>query len=179
MLFHRSQAFHPSLSPSMRNRIITAGMTLSVLSSIVPLASAAEAVTMNQPNNGFYEGPDPEWATLHSTSTLGTPEHREYHREAIRAHSLWHDQNRSTQGTNSYVDAHRIMHQERNMLHRQFHTAPVTPIDAAPPQVSNPSPVVSSPDAPVTRDQTYTNKPSRRSIIADAEEQNVVRLAQR
>lgn len=82
---------------------------------------------MNQPDNGFFEGPNPEWATLHSTDVRGTEDHRQYHRDAVQAHLLWHQQNQSQRDTAAYENAHRIFHQDRNMLHREFHTAPLNP----------------------------------------------------
>jgi len=94
----------------------------------LPSAFAAEATpTMNQPDNGFHEGADPEWATLHSTDSRGTPEHREYHRQGVRLHLAWHKEHLAQRGTAAYENAHRAFHQERNMNHRQFHTAPVNP----------------------------------------------------
>jgi hypothetical protein len=85
-------------------------------------AYAQEAPTMNQPDNGFYEGRDPEWATLHSTSTQGTAAHRQYHRDAVKSHTQWHAEHASELGTAAYSAMHRIFHQERNLLHRLFHT---------------------------------------------------------
>lgn len=94
--------------------------------SSLPAAFAAETVpTANQPDNGFYEGPDPEWATLHSTDARGTTEHRAYHRNAVKDHLTWHAEHKESQGISAYKIAHRIFHQMRNLLHRQFHTAPV------------------------------------------------------
>ena len=163
----------------MRNSVLTIGLTLSLL-AIVPSAFAQTAPTMNQPDWGFFEGPNPEWATLHSTSIFGTEEHREYHRDAVRSLLLWNQEHRSEQGTTAYRDENRLFHQERNMLHRQFHTAPVVSIDSTPPARSvtddrNDPPNVrppSSVSAPVSR--TYIGKPSRRSIVAAAEERNRV-----
>lgn len=104
----------------MRNKIII-GMSL-LLSAIVPTAFAATA-TMNQPDNGFYEGSDPEWATLHSNDMFGTEEHRQYHRDAVQKHLQWHRDN-SVENNASYENAHRLFHQERNEEHRLFHALP-------------------------------------------------------
>lgn len=113
------------LPPTMRNPILLLGLSITFLGALVPMASAETIPTMNQPNNGFYEGPNPEWASLHSAN--GTAAHRQYHRDAVQAHILWHDQHRSEQGTAAHVDAHRLYHQQMNLSHRQFHTAPPTP----------------------------------------------------
>ena len=111
----------------MKNRTYLIGLSVTFLSLIAPSAFAADAPTMNQPDNGFYEGPDPEWATLHATSVQGTETHRQYHRDAAKTHLLWHAEHPSHQASAPYLVAHRIIHQVRNLLHRQFHTSPLTP----------------------------------------------------
>jgi hypothetical protein len=105
------------------NTIAIFAVALSLFTMALPSASAAETVLpANQPNNGFYEGRDPEWATLHSTDARGTTEHRQYHRDAAQEHLTWHTKNQSGQGTSVYAIAHRLYHQVRNALHRQFHS---------------------------------------------------------
>lgn len=97
------------------------------LSALASTALAQAVTTMNQPDNGFNEAPDPEWATGHSTDAGGTPEHREYHRDGVKAHLVWHEENQPEQGTAAHSDAHRLFHQDRNTDHREFHTASVNP----------------------------------------------------
>lgn len=110
------------------NNLLSRGLALTLLAVAVPVAFAADMVpTMNQPDNGFHEGADPEWATLHSTDSRGTALHRQYHREGVRLHLNWHREHASEKGTAAYNEAHRLFHQERNMDHRDFHTAPVNP----------------------------------------------------
>src|SRR3990167_7778099 len=104
----------------MKNNIILS-LSVTILGSIASPAIAQTIPTMNQPDNGFYEGPNPEWATLHSTDSRGTTEHREYHRDGVRSHILWHEENISGRNTGAYEEDHRIFHQDRNMLPRQFH----------------------------------------------------------
>jgi hypothetical protein len=106
--------------------ILSLAVAVPLCFAMLPSASAAEPVTTNQPNNGFYEGADPEWATLHSTNAQGTEVHRQYHRDAVKAHLAWHAQNPSLT-TTGYAASHRIMHQLRNIAHRLFHTTPVNP----------------------------------------------------
>ena len=114
-------------NPFMKNHILTIGFVVSSLSAIASpaFAQTVPVPTMNQPDNGFFEGPSPEWAVLHSTDWRGTETHRQYHRDAVRAHlSEWHKQNRTSDRSNTvYEIAHRNIHQERNELHRLFHTA--------------------------------------------------------
>lgn len=109
----------------MKKTTILLGLSLTFLSTIAPPAIADTIPTMNQPNNGFYEEPNPEWATLHSTN--GTVEHRQYHRDVVQAHLLWHTQHLPEKGTTAYGEAHRLYHQEMNMLHRDFHAAHPNP----------------------------------------------------
>ena len=170
----------------MKNRVLTIGLTVTLLSSFAASAFA-EVITMNQPDNGFFEGPSPEWATLHSTNMQGTAVHREYHRDGVTALLLWLVQNKAERGTAAYEDARRIFYQERNMAHRQFHTDPVT-LDAlmqldesAGAQMifsqrtramTFPLPVRTV-TVPVL--SMYAGKPSRRTIIAMADEQNRLR----
>jgi hypothetical protein len=175
----------------MKNRLATVGLSVTLLSSFAASAFA-QVITMNQPDNGFFEGPSPEWATLHSTNTQGTVEHREYHRDGATALLLWLAQNKAERGTASYEDARRIFYQERNMAHRQFHTDPVT-LDSlmqldesAGAQMvfsertramTFPLPVITvAVQVPVL--SMYAGKPSRRTIIAMADEQNRVRALQ-
>ena len=160
------------------------GLAITALSIITPSAFAetTPAPTMNQPDNGFYEGPDPEWATLHASDTRGTVEHRQYHREAVSDHLDWHVQNNSLQGTRAYEDAHRIFHQERNESHRAFHTEPIHPDDGSVtvvPHPRNPSTVVVDPDTQVLPEHIYVGRPSRRSLVASVYERNSARAVQR
>ena len=152
------------------------GTSVTLLSMIAPSAFAAETiVTMNQPDNGFYEGPNPEWATLHSTDNRGTTEHREYHRDGVRSHILWHEENISGRNTGAYEEDHRIFHQDRNMLHRQFHTEPVTPLEPSADQVGTSPRVITvalNTSVSPTPQPTSAGRPSRRSIVAAAEVQN-------
>lgn len=111
----------------MNKYIIVISISFAFLGIGVPSAMAQTVVTMNQPDNGFYEGPDPEWATLHSSDQRGTPEHRQYHRDAAQEHFLWHQEHHAEQGIVDYEFEHRLFHQERNHLHRQFHTSPFSP----------------------------------------------------
>lgn len=116
------------IAPRLRSsRFAVLSIVAISLLTISTKTMAAEPVPTNQPNNGFYQGADPEWATLHATSLSGTAEHRQYHRDAAKAHSDWHEQNRAAQGTSAYANDHRYFHQERNRLHRLFHTAPINP----------------------------------------------------
>lgn len=94
------------------------------LMSGLPLPAFA-AVTMNQPNNGFYEGADPEWSALHAQDSRGTPEHRQYHTEKASEHLEWH-RNNVASTTVTYENAHRLFHQERNADHRLFHNGFIT-----------------------------------------------------
>lgn len=171
----------------MNTRRTVLRISFTLLGAIAPSAFAQAIPTMNQPDNGFYEGADPEWATLHSTDARGTTEHRQYHRDAVQAHILWHAEHRSEQGTAAYENTHRINHQERNANHRAFHTFPELLNDATP--SSSPIGQANPPrdnNADTTGSAVYTNtnpppnpsygiKPSRRSIIAAAEEQNRMR----
>lgn len=122
--YRRGSSFYPYIH--MKN-ISSVGFALVFFFIALPSALAAETPTMNQPDNGFHEGADPEWATLHSTDTRGTVEHRQYHREGVRLHLAWHAANIANKGTAAYNDAHRLFHQNRNSDHRAFHTAPVNP----------------------------------------------------
>lgn len=107
-------------------KIVSIAIALSACGSMLPSAFAAETIApANQPNNGFYEGPDPEWATLHSTDARGTTEHRQYHRDAVKAHLTWHEEHKIEQGADAYTRMHRLFHQQRNMLHRLFHSMPL------------------------------------------------------
>ncbi|HLD71643.1 MAG TPA: hypothetical protein VI873_03455 [Candidatus Peribacteraceae bacterium] len=169
----------------MRKHIINIGMSVSLLGTIATPAFAAEATpTMDQPNNGFYEGPNPEWAVLHSTNMEGTAVHRQYHRDAVRMLSEWLEENRPERGTSSYENAQRLFYQDRNMLHRQFHTEPVS-LEGLMNTGSTTSQLRFSPstialNTSVNIDtRTYVGRPSRRSIVAASEELNRVRLAQR
>ncbi|OGJ57526.1 hypothetical protein A2881_03720 [Candidatus Peribacteria bacterium RIFCSPHIGHO2_01_FULL_55_13] len=170
----------------MKHRIVTIGMSAALLASTVSPALAAVVVTTNQPDNGFYEGPSPEWATLHSTSTLGTAVHRQYHRDGAAALLTWLSDHRPERGTIAYEDIRRIFYQERNMMHRQFHTLPVSldglsqldpSTNNTPAPAPRPSPTVSTVAmvdlVPVSH--TYEGRPSRRSIIASVDEQNRLR----
>ncbi len=165
----------------MKNyRII--GMSVVFLGVIVPSAIAETVPTMDQPDNGFYETADPEWAHLHSTDVRGTIEHRQYHRDAIKAHFLWLEQHKSGQGTDAYNTAHRLFHKERNNLHREFHTSPVIRENAEDSSASTmhemyftrsiPSLITST---EVISHQLSGERPSRRSIIAAAEQKNTMR----
>jgi hypothetical protein len=175
----------------MKKHLLTIGMSISLISTIAPVALAAEpAPTMNQPDNGFYEGPSPEWATLHSTDVRGTAEHRQYHREAVQILLQWMNEHRPDQGTSAYSDALRVMHQNRNMDHRHFHTDPEefdpmtnsnTPIEDG---IPVPRPVSSTVEddrlngiAPF--DHTYTSRPSRRSIVDEVEARNALSAERR
>gem|GEM_PF-6881377 len=135
-------------------------------------ALAADAVpTMNQPDNGFYEGPDPEWATLHSQDSRGTPEHRQYHRDGSLAHLRWHTEH-NMKSTTHYEDTHRIAHQKRNLAHRLFHTAPTDTNSSMP--VENPTSVI-----PFQQNNaglhTYTGtRPTIRSVLRDYEAQKLL-----
>lgn len=122
-----SSLLNSSPKPIMKNRIITLGLSVTFLSTIALPTFAQIIPTMDQPDNGFYEGPNPEWSTLHSADTRGTLEHRQYHRDAVQEHLLWHQETRFDQDTVAYENAHRILHQERNENHRLFHTAPMNP----------------------------------------------------
>lgn len=170
----------------MRKHILTTGFSIALVAATVSPAFAQTAVTMNQPDNGFYEGPSPEWATLHSTDTQGTAVHRQYHRDGAAALLDWLSDHRPERGTLAYEDIRRIFYQERNMMHRQFHTLPISldgltqldpSTDNAPASAPRPSPTVSTvayqDPAPVT--YTYEGRPSRRSIIASVDEQNRLR----
>jgi hypothetical protein len=117
----------PSPPILMRKHRNIFGLSILFLGVTASPAFAQTAVTMDQPDNGFYEAADPEWAVLHSTDMRGTMEHREYHRAAARAHLVWHDAHRAAQGLMEYENDHRIFHQERNMSHRLFHMTPLTP----------------------------------------------------
>jgi hypothetical protein len=173
----------------MKNRIFTISMSAALLASTASPALAAAVVTMNQPDNGFFEGPSPEWATLHSTDTQGTAVHRQYHRDGAAALLSWLTQNRTERGTASYEDARRIFYQERNMAHRQFHTAPVTldglsqldPSTNHQPLIATTSTVVYQ--APVTITTTpvvrIATRPSRRTLLAAVDEQNRLRAIAR
>ena len=113
----------------MRNGIFTIGMSVLSLSFFAPSAFAATLPTMNQPDNGFFEGSNPEWAALHSTSSLGTEEHRQYHRDAVQSLLQWLDAHRSEKAAATYNQAHRTFLQDRNLMHRLFHTpVVVTPV---------------------------------------------------
>lgn len=122
---------------------------------------------MNQPDNGFYEGPNPEWATLHSTDSRGTEQHRQYHRDAVKSLNLWLEQNRQEKGTESYDSAHRLVVQERNANHRAFHTEPDLFI-----HTTTPSNEIADPVEMVLVEYTYSGRPSRRSIISAAQARN-------
>lgn len=167
----------------MRKHILTTGVSIALVAATVSPALAQTPATMNQPDNGFYEGPSPEWATLHSTNTQGTAVHRQYHRDGAAALLDWLADHRAERGTIAYEEIRRIFYQERNMMHRQFHTLPVSldglsqldpSTNNTPTPAPRPSPTVSpvayEDPAPVPR--TYEGRPSRRSIIASAEEQN-------
>lgn len=159
----------------MQNRVITIGLSVTLLSSIAASAFA-QIITMNQPDNGFFEGPSPEWATLHSTNVQGTEVHREYHRNGVTALLLWLVQNKAERGTATYEDARRIFYQERNMAHRHFHTDPMT-LDATNDQQTVFAPRARLPASTVAVSvvSPYAGKPSRRAIIAMADEQNRLR----
>lgn len=114
--------FHPLSLSLMKHRILLS-LTLASIGTIAVPAFAQTAPT-TQPDNGFYQGPDPEWSTLHSNDVRGTPVHREYHRDAVRTHLQWHSDTQLDRNTGAYSNTHRIRHQERNMAHRHFHTDP-------------------------------------------------------
>lgn len=116
-----------ALQRTMRSQLAVLGASFAILGASAPSAAAQSHPTMNQPDNGFYEGPAPEWAALHSTDADGTATHRQYHRDGVQAHIQWHELRRSEQGTSAYVDDHRLVHQERNEAHRAFHTTPTNP----------------------------------------------------
>lgn len=111
----------------MRNRTIIIGLAFAFLGTISSSAFAQAVATMNQPDNGFDEGPAPEWDNLHSTDPEGTEGHRQYHRDAVILLNMWFERNREERGTPAYNDAHRIVLQDRNMAHRHFHSPPVNP----------------------------------------------------
>ncbi|OGJ61075.1 hypothetical protein A3C37_03355 [Candidatus Peribacteria bacterium RIFCSPHIGHO2_02_FULL_53_20] len=165
-------------------------MSAALLAATTSPALAYTVVTMNQPDNGFFEGPSPEWATLHSTDTQGTAVHRQYHRDGATALVLWLTQSRSERGTVAYEDARRIFYQERNMSHRQFHTAPVTldglaqldPFTDHQPLILNTTTIAYR--APVTITTTpvvrvAAGRLSRRTLIAIVDEQNRLRAMAR
>ncbi len=110
----------------MRNKLLFS-LSVTFLSAVPTLAFAETPVTLNQPDNGFYEGANPEWANLHATD--GNADHRVYHRDAEEARRRWYAEHQSEAGTVAYSRALRLFLQERNMKHRQFHTAPVTPVN--------------------------------------------------
>ncbi len=120
-------AHAPSPTSRMNKHTKILSLSLSLIGMFTPSAMAQTAPTMNQPDNGFYQGPDPEWATLHSTDENGTATHRQYHRDAVQAHLSWHAEHRAEQGNAGYIIAHRISHQVRNLQHRAFHSPIVTP----------------------------------------------------
>lgn len=161
----------------MKKQIITIGSLLTALTSFTPVAFAETAVTMNQPDNGFYEGPDPEWATLHSTDNRGTVEHRQYHRDGVQAHTTWHNEHRMEQGTAAHEEMHRIAHQDRNLDHRSFHTDLELVRNSTPATASNVNvtTVVFNTDPVPASSYVYTGRPSRRAIIAEAAVQNSMR----
>lgn len=173
----------------MKNRLFTISMSAALVATTITPAFAATVVTMNQPDNGFYEGPSPEWATLHSTDAQGTAVHRQYHRDGATALLQWLNLNRGERGTAAYEDARRIFYQERNMSHRQFHTTPVSldglmqldPTTNHQPFVASVSTVAYQ--APVTVTTTpvvrIVTRPSRRTLLAIVEEQNRLRALAR
>ncbi len=164
----------------MRNRIIIIGQSVIFLSSIAPPVLAQVVPTLNQPDNGFYEGPSPEWAALHSTDSRGTEVHRQYHRDAVRDLNAWLQQYQDERGTTAYDEAHRIVVQERNMLHRQFHSVPVTVNDSSLPfnfegdAMNVPNTSVNT-SAIALASHMNGARPTRRSIVLVAEEQNRLR----
>lgn len=111
----------------MKNRIITIGFLITSFGALASPAFAQTLPTMNQPDNGFFEGPSPEWAIIHSTDSHGTEVHRQYHRDGAQKLLDWYQKNRSARGTNTYDNTNRIIHQVRNENHRGFHSAPINP----------------------------------------------------
>jgi hypothetical protein len=166
----------------MKKSIITIGISVMFLGTIAQTAVAVEATpTMNQPDNGFYEGPNPEWAVLHSTNIDGTAAHRQYHRDAVKALFLWLEQHRSEKGTAAYDQTYRNLLQERNMDHRHFHTAS----PASPSGLPYENPVLNGqindyyyPNRTTSESRTSlsTGNITRRSIIAAAEQQDRLRV---
>jgi hypothetical protein len=178
----------------MKNQVITIGISVVSLLTASPSAFAQTAPTMNQPDNGFFEGPNPEWSTLHSTDSRGTVEHRQYHRDAVQELLQWNAQHRADQGTSAYDGARRAFHQMRNMAHRHFHTDPAlfdgsmnsdTGTQTTVTTPRQPTPTTSTPTAPVDTVQgdpvtrTYDTRPSRRSIVAEADQREADRTALR
>ncbi len=111
----------------MLKNLVILGLSVLFLGALAPSAMAESIPTMNQPDNGFYEGPNPEWAILHSTDMHGTAAHRQYHRDAVQTHIQWHQEHQTGQGTVAYDTEHRLYHQEMNMEHRHFHFEPTNP----------------------------------------------------
>ena len=109
----------------MKNSLLIIGLSVTVLSTIASTAFAETPVTMNQPDNGFFEGPSPEWAVPHATDWRGTEVHRGYHRAAVKTLLQYLPLRR----TSYQADIDREFHQDRNMNHRHFHTAPPVPFN--------------------------------------------------
>lgn len=93
-------------------------LTVAFLGMFIPTTLGATPV--GDPLDGFVQTADPEWAPSHATS-VDVVGHRDYHRDGEQEHLLWHQEHAAEQGSHEYVVAHRVMHTERNALHRQFH----------------------------------------------------------
>jgi hypothetical protein len=154
------------------------GIPVAILSTVASTALAATGPTV-EPDTGFIRGPEPEWATSHAQDDQSTPDHRQYHRDEVQAHLEWHELNPTSMP--GYTRLHRLMHQERNLNHRQFHDPTYSP-EAVGPRGSVRAPVLptATPTAPTVTpilkrspgvDRTYEgHRPSRRSIVKAAEQ---------
>ncbi len=148
----------------MRQSIITIGLSVAFLGTTIPLAIAQTIPTMNQPDNGFFEGPSPEWAIPHSTDWRGTDDHRGYHRDAAGNLLRYQPERRTSADEN----ADRNFHQDRNMDHRQWHDG----FGRTGEEASAPFTTVGLPPAlPATggnenSSDIYTGRPSARSLAA-------------
>jgi len=140
----------------MKQSIITIGLSVAFLGTTTPLAIAQTVPTMNQPDNGFFEGPSPEWAIPHATDWRGTEDHRGYHRDAARSILRYQPERRTSADEN----ADRNFHQDRNMDHRQWHDGfGRTGEEAMPPALPATGGNENSSDL-------YTGRPSVRSLAA-------------
>lgn len=126
----------------MKN-LSSAAVALSLLGTMLPSAFAAAIVVPNEPNHGFTTGENPEWTSAHQASLSSAYNHRQYHRDAENARVNWLNDHRAERGTNAYNIAHRIMVQDRNLMHRLYHMG-LEISTVAPPSSSSASSVSSS-----------------------------------
>lgn len=110
----------------MKN-IFLLGLSVAFLGAAAPSAFAATAAPVVEPNNGFYRGPNPEWAALHANNTGKGEDHRAYHRAAEQTRLQWYREHQGQQGTVEYHRALRAFLQQRNLMHRLYHTTTRNP----------------------------------------------------